>query len=91
MRALVSFIISSMLLNLSAHARSSSTNSNNSTNKQNLEEDLEQDNPHKNPSPQKMEDSYTGRYPKRKFKGYDKYPKGRLPNSTPQEILQTED
>lgn len=91
MRALVSLIISSMLLNLSAHARSSSTNSNNSTHKQNMEEDLDQDTLQKNPSPQKMEDSYRGRYPKRKFKRYKKYPKGRLPNSTPQEILQTED
>jgi hypothetical protein len=91
MRALVSLILSSMMLNLSAQARSSATSSDDSTSNQNMEEDFEQEIQDKNPSPQKMEDFYSGKYPKRQFKGYNKYPKTRLPDSNPQEILQTED
>ena len=89
MRALLSLILGSLMINLSAHAKSSVTSSDNSTGNQNMEE--EQDIQNKNPLPQKMEDAYSGRYPKRLFKGYDKYHKTRLPDSTPQEILQTED
>lgn len=91
MRALMSLILSSMMLSLSIQARSSPTNTDDSTENQNMEEDLEQDILDKNPPPEKMEDSYSRRYPKRQFKGYEKSLKTRLPDSTPKEILQNED
>lgn len=83
MRALISIILGSMMVNLSVNAKTSDK----TENQENAPDKIDL----KNPPPQKMEDSYTGRYPKRKFKGYGKYPRTELPRSTPKEILQTED
>lgn len=93
MRALISLILSSMLLNLSVHAGSSSKNSTHER-YQPWEKHPEQGQPWERGlyEKQKMEDSTEAPTKTKKYyRGFEYNPRPYSPSSTPEERIQTED
>jgi hypothetical protein len=91
MKALISLILSSMLLNLSVHAGSSSENSDSAEAQQEKAKKSELEKNQDAWEKQKMEEATDTPHRKTYYPGFEYNPRPYSPSSTPQERIQTED